>query len=185
MPAVRKKGKKAGGFFPLLVRSCLFEGEESPLRCCRCPWLPLKKHVFSAHFGAGGAAPPLRVLSFSKVKCSKNKNIIACYKKYPSLPFRCSARVLGKMGEFEGETTGTPFLASLRKGWALFAASSDPTGGRRPCPLGDAGALRASTAEQRGFFPLKKTVMSPEPRKKSRRREDRPRGQEPAPAGAR
>ena len=62
---------------------------------------------------------------------------------------RCAG--LGEDGEFEGETSGTPFHASLRKGWALFAASSDPTGGRRPCPLGDAGALRASTAEIRGF----------------------------------
>ena len=44
---------------------------------------------------------------------------------------------------------------SLRGKKPLFAASSDPTGGRRPCPLGDAGALRTSTAEQRGFFPLK------------------------------
>ena len=61
------------------------------------------------------------------------------------------------MGEFEGEFTGTPFLASLRKGWALFAASSDPTGGRRPCPL-RRRKLRASTAEQRGFFPLKKVI---------------------------
>ena len=44
---------------------------------------------------------------------------------------------------------------SLRGKEPLFAASSDPTGGRRPCPSGDAGALRASTAEQRGSFPLK------------------------------
>ena len=39
--------------------------------------------------------------------------------------------------------TGTPFLASLRKG---YASRQRPKGGRRPCPLGDAGALRASTA---------------------------------------
>ena len=45
---------------------------------------------------------------------------------------RCAG--LGEDGEFEGEINGAPFLASLRKGWALFAASSDPTGGRRPCP---------------------------------------------------
>ena len=38
---------------------------------------------------------------------------------------------------------------------ALFAANSGPTGGRRPCPSGDAGALRASTAEIRGAFPRK------------------------------
>ena len=35
------------------------------------------------------------------------------------------ARVSGKMGEFEGEFTGTPFLALLRKGRALFAAGID------------------------------------------------------------
>ena len=60
-------------------------------------------------------------------------------------------RVLGKMGEFEGETTGTPFLALLRKGWALFAASSDPTGGRRPCPLGD--SLTGIDSRAKGFLP--------------------------------
>ena len=102
------------------------------------PVVSRKKRSFSAHFGPGSAVPP---------PCALHKVSI--------LPVRHSARVLGRMGEFEGEFTGTPFRASLRKGWALFAASSDPTGGRRPCPSGDAGALRTSTAEQRGSFPLK------------------------------
>ena len=52
----------------------------------------------------------------------------------------------GKMGEFEGDY-GNAFLRFATERLALFAASSDPTGGRRPCPSGDAGALRTSTAE--------------------------------------
>ena len=95
-----------------------------------------KKRGFSAHFGPGGAVPPPRVSPFSKLK-----------------RFRHSVRVLGRMGEFEGETTGTPFLALLRKGWALFAASSDPTGGRRPC--------RQATQEPYGHRQQSKGVPSP------------------------
>ena len=60
---------------------------------------------------------------------------------YPSAHY---VRVWGKMGEFEGESTGTPFLASLGKGWALFAASSDPTGGR---------SLTGIDSRAKGFLP--------------------------------
>ena len=65
------------------------------------------------------------------------------------------ARVLGKMGEFEGEPRER--LSSLRCGKAGPFLPQAATR-RRP------GALQVSTAEQRGFFPLKPTVMSPDPK---------------------
>ena len=72
------------------------------------------------------------------------------------------------MGEFEGESTGTPFLVLLRKGWALFAASSDPTGGRRPCPSGD--SLTGIDSRAKGFLPPQDKTLSPESKTKTQAR---------------
>ena len=53
----------------------------------------------------------------------------------------------------ESEMTETPSLAPL-KGWVLFAASSDPTNGRGPCPSGD--SLTGIDSGAKGFLPPQK-----------------------------
>ena len=64
---------------------------------------------------------------------------------------RQTPRVFGEgWGSLRG-TTGTSFLALLRKDRALFAASSDPTGGRRPCPSGD--SLTDIDSRAKGILP--------------------------------
>ena len=112
------------------------------------PVVSRKKRSFSAHFGPGGAVPP---------PCALHKVSI--------LPVRHSARVLGRMGEFEGEgppfcrkqrPNGRPQAVSVRRRRSLTDIDSRAKGFLPPQgPLGDAGALRTSTAEQRGSFPLK------------------------------
>ncbi|WP_300810671.1 hypothetical protein, partial [uncultured Desulfovibrio sp.] len=102
------------------------------------PVVSRKKRGFSAYFGPGGAVPPPRVSPFSKVK----RSIFVCKE---------IGGFWGRWGSLRGKFTGTPFFASLSKGWALFTASSDPTGGRRPCPSGKSPTGIDSRAK--GFLP--------------------------------
>ncbi len=46
---------------------------------------------------------------------------------------------------------------SLRGKEPLFAASSDSTGGRRPCPLGD--SLTGIDSRAKGFLPPQNNIM--------------------------
>ena len=50
----------------------------------------------------------------------------------------------------------SPGKSALGKGWGLGGKGATERRPAEPCLLGDKGALRASTAEQRGVFPLKK-----------------------------
>ena len=51
--------------------------------------------------------------------------------------------------------------SALGKGWGAWGEGERPNGGRRPCPLGDAGALRASTAKRGVPLPPSQTILVP------------------------
>ena len=124
-----------------------------------------KTRFFRSLF-ADGAVPPPRVLPFPKVKRSglRTHHQIFVSRHTPHHRHKkISLHVTKDIHRYPSDTVRGFWggWGSLRGKEPLFAASSDPTGGRRPCPLGDAGALRTSTAEQRGSFPLKTKRKEP------------------------
>ena len=94
---------------------------------------------------------------FSVDRYTEKHNIPSCNENVSLCLPVCCARVLGKMGEFEGEPRER--LSSLRSERpGPFCRKRRPDGRPRAVPV--ATREWASTAEQRGFFPLKKSNES-------------------------
>ena len=77
--------------------------------------------------------------------------------KHPSLPASILCAGFGEDGEFEGETTGRPSLASLRKGWGPFCREQRPDGRPEVVPVRRRRSLTGIDSRAKGFLPPQKT----------------------------
>ena len=116
------------------------------------PVVSRKKARFSAHFGPGGAVPPPSRFTFFKVENSKSYFLMR--DSVPSPP-QIMRGFWGRRGSLRGNY-GNAFPRFATERLWPFCRKQRPDGRPQAVPVRRLGALRASTAEQRGFFPLKK-----------------------------